>query len=512
MPSRPPCNRHAGRRRGHGGGGNLLEPLEPRWLAAAPVSAAAPVLAAGSVAVVARHVFYNHSAFDGRSARADARDDAAVAPDKVALLPGEPVTAANYTSYSRGINGLMLDLAGLPPDAAMNANDFQFRAGNNGSPETWTAAPAPRSITVRHPAGAENTRVTITWRDRAVRNTWLQVTVNANTDTGLASPDVFYLGNLVGDAGDDVTAGGADATVSPADVALVRSNVGSKPSRDGPADVDRNGRVTRADARLARRNVGASLYAAAPFGAAAGAGNEVEPPDLPGDWRLTFQDEFGGASVDPVWHPAQYWDHDLTVVGGGELEAYDPTGVSTSDGLLHLTARRDSYHGVPYVSGLVMTGGEKAVPASPKFSFLYGYVEVRAKLPAGRGLWPAVWMMPAGYDDDNGELDVVELAGGDPSHAQFALHRRGRDDVHGWDGPDFSGDFHTFGVDWQPDHVAWYIDGVERARTTDARLICREAMYPILNLAVGGAFAGTPDATTPFPAVMDVDYVRVWQN
>ena len=64
----------------------------------------------------------------------------------------------------------------------------------------------------------------------------------------------------------------------------------------------------------------------------------------------------------------------------------------------------------------------------------------------------------------------------------------------------------------QPDHVAWYVDGVERARTTDPALICPEAMYPILNVAVGGDWAGAPDETTAFPATMEVDYVRVWQN
>ena len=159
-----------------------------------------------------------------------------------------------------------------------------------------------------------------------------------------------------------------------------------------------------------------------------------------------------------------------------------------------------------------MTGGEKVAPSSPKFSFLYGYLEVRARVPTGRGLWPAIWMMPASYDDDNGELDVVEVPGNDPSRAQFALHRRGRDLVRGWDGPDLSRSFHTYAVDWQSDHVTWYVDGVERARTTDRALICPEAMYPILNLAVGGSLVGPPDRTTPFPSTMDVDYVRIWQN
>jgi beta-glucanase (GH16 family) len=120
-------------------------------------------------------------------------------------------------------------------------------------------------------------------------------------------------------------------------------------------------------------------------------------------------------------------------------------------------------------------------------------------------------MMPASYNDDAGEIDVLEVFGHQPRRAQFALHRNGRDEVEDWTGPDFSRDFHTYAVDWRPGRVSWYVDGVERARVTDPALICREAMYPILNLAVGDA-AGPPDGTTRFPATMEVDYVRVWQS
>ena len=121
-------------------------------------------------------------------------------------------------------------------------------------------------------------------------------------------------------------------------------------------------------------------------------------------------------------------------------------------------------------------------------------------------------MMPASYNDLIGELDVMEAIGSDISRANFVVHRNGLDEGHEWLGPDLSEDFHTFGVDWQADHVSWYVDGVERARTTDPALICPEAMYPILNLAVGGDWPGTPDATTAFPASMEVEFVRVWQR
>jgi hypothetical protein len=238
---------------------------------------------------------------------------------------------------------------------------------------------------------------------------------------------------------------------------------------------------------------------------------EATPPAPEGNWRMTFRDEFSGTSLNPVWHTAQWWDRQYTIVEGEE-QVYDATGVSVSDGMLHLTERRETKYGMPFVSGLVMTGGAQDVPTLPKFNFLYGYLEVRAKLPAGQGLWPAIWMMPASYNDANGELDVLEVLGNDPSRAYFTVHRHGSQDGHEWAGPDFSQDFHTFAVDWQPDHVAWYVDGIERARTTDPSLICPEAMYPILNLAIGGDWGGASNATTPVRAAMDVDYIRVWQK
>jgi hypothetical protein len=219
-----------------------------------------------------------------------------------------------------------------------------------------------------------------------------------------------------------------------------------------------------------------------------------------GDWNLTWRDEFTGDTLNPVWHAAQYWDSVYTVVGGGELLVYDRSGVSVSDGMLHLTAREEASHGMDYVSGLVQTGGYDGTSGEPRFNFLYGYMEVRAKLPSGQGIWPAIWMMPASYNDGNGELDVLEVIGSESNVANFSLHRNGAHNTDTWTGPDFSDGFHTYGVDWQPDHVAWYVDGVERGRMTDPALICPEAMYPILNVAVGGDWAGAPDETTPFPA------------
>ena len=151
--------------------------------------------AVGYVEVTGRLVFYNRSAWDGNDPAANANDDNAIAPDKTALLPGGTATFANYTSYSRGLNGIMVDIANLP--GTPTASDFTFKVGNDNTPALWSAAPAPASITVRAGAGTGGSdRVTLIWNDNnldgvvdaneAVANQWLQVTVKATANTGLA--------------------------------------------------------------------------------------------------------------------------------------------------------------------------------------------------------------------------------------------------------------------------------------------------------------------------------------
>jgi hypothetical protein len=198
-------------------------------------------------AVVASFAFYNNSAFDGRNPAANAADDAAIAPDKAALLPGQAATFANYTSYARGINGIMVDVANLP--AVLTAADFLFRAGTSNNPSAWGAAPNPAAVDVRRGAGVNGSdRVTITWADGAIRNQWLQVTVTANANTGLAAPIVFYFGNCVAETGNSA----ADASVSAVDLARVRAAVFSTSTITGRYDFDRNGRVDALDLRTVR--------------------------------------------------------------------------------------------------------------------------------------------------------------------------------------------------------------------------------------------------------------------
>ena len=154
--------------------------------------------------IVDRKIFYNHSALDGNNRAANAGDDGAIATDKTALLPGQMATFANYTSYSRGINGIMLDIAG--GHGAISAADFTFKVGNDNSPDTWSNAPAPLELIVRAGAGVGGAdRVEITWADGDIKNQWLQVHLAANDHTGLAHGDTFYFGNAIGETGNSTT-------------------------------------------------------------------------------------------------------------------------------------------------------------------------------------------------------------------------------------------------------------------------------------------------------------------
>lgn len=198
----------------------------------------------GQVAnVLARHVFYNNSSFDGGDAGPGAHNDAALAPDKHALLPGEMSSAANYTSYSRGLNGIMIDIAALAEAGNLSEGDLEFVVGNDSSPDSWEPAPEPIHIHVRPGDGVDGSdRIEVIWTDNAIVNTWLEVTVRANDVTGLEDADVFYFGNAIGRTGDG---GGV------ADIRENQTGFGSA-EIDNVYDVNRDGRVSLSDVILAR--------------------------------------------------------------------------------------------------------------------------------------------------------------------------------------------------------------------------------------------------------------------
>ena len=219
-----------------------------------------------------------------------------------------------------------------------------------------------------------------------------------------------------------------------------------------------------------------------------------------------FADEFDGWRVDTDrWSSGYPWG--CTSETTGERQCYAPEALTVRDGLLVLEADRDPNGRLPYRSGMVAS--------HRSFAQRYGYFELRARLPRGQGLWPAFWLLPKPDGTWPPELDVMELFGSEPHQVLMAQHYRDaagreRKRVRTWRGPDFTAGFHTFGMSWSPTAVVWYVDGVERFRST--RDIPTQEMYVLVNLAVGGEAPGPPDATTPFPARMEVDYVRVWED
>lgn len=207
--------------------------------------------------VVSRSVFYNNSSFDGNQAGANAADDGAIALDKRALLPGQTASFANYTSYFRGINGVMIDIAGSPQ--TLTADDFEFRVGNDAAPALWAQAPQPSSISMRYGAGVGgSTRVMLVWPDGAIARTWLQVTVKATSRTRLAAADVFYFGNSVGETGDS----NSTALVNTSD--LLRVSGGQTTGAVGVQsvlDINRDNRVDGLDRELVLANLNTSASA-----------------------------------------------------------------------------------------------------------------------------------------------------------------------------------------------------------------------------------------------------------
>jgi hypothetical protein len=210
------------------------------------------IVIAEPATVVGRHVFYNQSKFDGDQQQVGPADDAAIATDKVALLPGQTSSFANYTSYNQGISGIMVDVDHLL--GSVSPNDFTFRVGNSSDVSQWATVLDPPFVFVRPGEGVGgSTRVTLIPR-LPIRNTWLQVTVKANENTGLATADVFYFGNAVGESGDAP----GDYSVSILDELLARNNpVSVVPGADvtNRFDYNRDGTVSVIDQLLARNNL-----------------------------------------------------------------------------------------------------------------------------------------------------------------------------------------------------------------------------------------------------------------
>ena len=242
-------------------------------------------------------------------------------------------------------------------------------------------------------------------------------------------------------------------------------------------------------------------------------------------WTLVWNDEFDGTSVDTTkWNFENKGDG----FGNNEAQYYRPENATVEDGKLVINAKKESYGGRSYTSAKLF--------AQNKGDFKYGKIEASIRLPLGQGFWPAFWMMPTdgvyGGWAASGEVDIMEAKGRLPYVVGGTIHYGGGwpNNVYSSKNYDFPAgqsinEFHTYGIEWEPGEIRWYVDGnlfstqtdwYTRGSTGEEKYSFPapfdQEFYPILNLAIGGTFDGgllPPDNL--FPARMEVDYVRVYE-
>ena len=252
----------------------------------------------------------------------------------------------------------------------------------------------------------------------------------------------------------------------------------------------------------------------------------VEVPELDG-YTLLWHDEFSGAAMDDT-----IWSYDPHEPGwtNEELQEYTEStdNVFTRDGMMVLKAIKttDANGNDYYTSG--------KIKSQNKEDFMYGKVVARAKVPEGKGLWPAIWMMPTdesyyGQWPKCGEIDIMEVLGSDTTTAYGTVHygapHAEQQGTVVKTSPDFAADFHEYSVEWEPGEMRWYIDdelyltvndwfsAVEGEEEKPYPAPFNQTFFVQMNLAVGGTWPGNPDDTTNFDnAEFLIDYVRVYQK
>ncbi len=235
--------------------------------------------------------------------------------------------------------------------------------------------------------------------------------------------------------------------------------------------------------------------------------------------QIVLQDEFdaNGAPNPSIWNynigtGSNGW-------GNNELQYYSdrPQNIKVEDGMLKITAVKESFMGSAYTSARILTKG--------KFDNKYGRYEARIKVPLGKGLWPAFWLLGSNSDTviwpQCGEIDIMEYLGSNPTSIFGTVHGPGYSGANAISknfvltNNRFDNDFHIFGIEWGENFVNYYVDDVLYNQITPKDVkgewVFNQPFYIILNMAVGGNFPGTPNAETVFPQTMIVDYVRVYK-
>jgi beta-glucanase (GH16 family) len=239
---------------------------------------------------------------------------------------------------------------------------------------------------------------------------------------------------------------------------------------------------------------------------------------------LVWSDEFDGEHLD-----FSKWECEVNAFGGGnqELQLYTDSSknVRVEKGLLIIQAHRDN----PGIQGTTREYSSARIRTKRRGDWQYGRLDIRAKLPEGQGMWPAIWMLPSdekyGGWAASGEIDIMEFKGHDKNKIYASLHygdpwpkNRFTTGTHVLSKGNFCESFHTFSIDWREKKIVWLVDDQPIQTLTDWD--SAGAKYPapfdqpfhlLINLSVGGGFVGAPDATTVFPQNLEVDYVRVYR-
>ena len=248
----------------------------------------------------------------------------------------------------------------------------------------------------------------------------------------------------------------------------------------------------------------------------------VPPAGDPADLRLVFSSEFNGEALDSL-----QWGFDTHRNALGwyneERQYYGPDNAEVRNGTLRITARADAPRDAADYGGQLYSSAR--LHTKERFAFRYGRAEARIKLPCGRGLWPAFWMLPEGDPrwPEGGEIDIMEWVGHQPDIFHATVHTASSNHMAGTENgakrrvPDACGAWHTHRLDWSADRITVSVDGqpyftYRNPETGEADWPFDREFHLLLNMAVGGSWGGRegvdPDA---FPATMEVDYVRVWQ-
>jgi beta-glucanase (GH16 family) len=235
--------------------------------------------------------------------------------------------------------------------------------------------------------------------------------------------------------------------------------------------------------------------------------------DGKGAWRTTFRDgraddEYDVRTLRSNKELELYADPEMrahgAAPGAGKSLGLNP--FHAGGGMLTITADRAPGDLAPQLGGFRYTSG--LISTQPSFSQTYGYFEMRAKLPRGKGVWPAFWLLPLDLSWPP-EIDIMESVG-DPSRYYVTAHSTVGPKDSGTEVPIAPDTFHVFAVSWDRDKLIWFVDGREVKRLPTPPDL-NKPMYILANLALGGDWAGAPDASTPFPAHYVIDYVRAYR-